>query len=206
MRITIFALTLSAAAACLAVPAAADPVLCVARVNGTDMPLAYDKEEDGLSANYSLRETIFTAWGRDTCPSYVVMRALTPELSDEQRQPFCLQHDKASDSIIGYDVGDRDAYGRCKARRKAVCQRVNQTRDAALAITGGAARRTFQGVETVNNNAAGAVVMTGTKAMIGQALGSIGGAAAGVASSPAVLAGAAVTVVAVGGAVYACSE
>lgn len=204
MRIMIFAMVLAAAGG-LAGAAAAEPVLCVARVNGTDLPLAYDKAEDGLRAHYSLREIIFTTWGRDTCPSYVVMRALTPELTDAERRPFCLQYDKPSDSIIGYDAGSRDAYGRCKTPRKTVCQRVNSTKDAALAITGGAARKTFEGVNLVNNSAAGAVVMSGSKGMIGQALSSIGGAAAGVAGSPALLAGAAVTVVAVGGAVYACS-
>lgn len=185
--------------------AQADPVLCTTRINGTDAPLAYDRDEDGLRAFYSLREIVHTAWGRDTCPSYVVLRALTPELSDAERSPFCLQHDGASDSIIGYDLGARDAYGRCKAPRRTVCQRVNQTKEAAVAIAGGTARRTFTGVETARNSTAGAVILSGSSQYIGQALGAMGGAAATVAASPMVLAGAAVSVVAVGGAVYACS-
>lgn len=183
--------------------AMAEPVLCKATVNGVDLPLAYDPDEDGLRAYYSLREIVFTKWKRDTCPSYVVLRALTPELTDAERQPFCLQHQQ--DAVIGYDLGRRDAYGRCKAPRRTVCQRVNATRDAALGLAGGAARRTFAGVETIRNAPGGAVILQGAKGPVVDALGMIGGAAASVGSSPAVLAGAAVSVVAVGGAVYACS-
>ena len=183
--------------------AAAEPVLCKATVNGVDMPLAYDPAEDGLRAFYSVREIMFTKWKRDTCPSYVVLRALTPDLTDAQRQPFCLQHQ--DDAVIGYDLGQRNAYGRCKAPRRGVCQRVNATRDAALGLASGAARRTFAGVETVRTLPGGAVVLQGAKGRVVDALGMIGGAAASLGSSPAIVTGAAVSVVAVGGAVYACS-
>lgn len=186
--------------------AAAEPVFCTARIDGKDVAMAYDKDEPSLRENYSRREIMFTRWGRDTCPSYVVLRSLTPDLTDEERGPFCLRHDKDSDSIIGYDVGRRDSYGRCEEPRRSVCQRVNQTRDASVAIAGAAARRTFNGVETVASTRSGAIILSGTASTISGALGSIGGAAATVASAPAVLAGAAVTVVAVGGAVYACSD
>lgn len=190
----------------LAIPAmAAEPVFCTARISGKDVPLAYDKDEPGLRDNYGLREVIFTRWGRDTCPSYVVLRSLTPDLTDSERGPFCLRHDKDSDSIIGYDLGQRDSYGRCEAPSRSVCQRVNQTRDAAVAISGAAARGAVKGFQALPDGS-GAAIISGSGSAIASALGSLGGAASTLAASPAIVAGAAVSVVAVGGAVYACRE
>lgn len=185
-------------------PQAGEPTLCTTRIAGQDVPLAYDKDEDISRENYSRREILFTTWGRDTCPSYVVLRSLTPDLTDEQRRPFCLQHDKDSDSILGYDFGDRDAYGRCKAPRKTICQRVNGARDAAVQISGAAARGTVSGLQALPDGS-GAVILEGSLGHISSALGAIGGAAATVATSPVLLAGTAATVVTVGGVVYACS-
>lgn len=183
----------------------ADPVLCTARIDGRDVPLGYDRDEPGLRDHFSRREIVFTAWGRDTCPSYVVLRSLTPDLTDEERAPFCLRHDKASDSVIGYDLGRRDAYDRCEKPAATVCQRVNQTRNAAVAITGAAARGAIQGARALPDGS-GAVILSGSQGYVSGVLSSIGGAAAAMASSPAIVAGAAVSVVAVGGAVYACRD
>lgn len=194
-------------AALLLLPAAslAGPTLCTTRISGQDVPLAYDRNEPGLREHFSRREILFTAWGRDTCPSYVVLRSLTPDLTDQERAPFCLRHDKASDSIIGYDLGRRDADGRCESPAGTVCQRVNQTRSAAVAITGAAARGAVKGARALPDGS-GAVILSGSQGYVAGALSSIGGAAAAVAASPAIMAGAAVSVVAVGGAVYACRE
>ncbi len=183
----------------------AEPTFCTARINDQDVPLAYDTEEPDLRDHFSRREIFFTSWGRDTCPSYVVLRSLTPDLNDEERGLFCLRHDKASDSIIGYDLGRRDANGRCEAPAKSVCQRVNQTKNAAVAITGAAARGAVNGARALPDGS-GAVILSGSQGYISGVLASIGGAAAAMASSPAIVAGAAVSVVAVGGAVYACGE
>ncbi|SNR23773.1 hypothetical protein EYF88_02000 [Paracoccus sediminis] len=184
---------------------AADPSLCVARIDGRDVPLGYDKDEPGLRDHFSRREVFFTAWGRDTCPSYVVLRSLTPDLTDEQRDPFCLRHDKASDSVIGYDLGRRDAYGRCEKPASTVCKRVNQTRNAAVAITGAATRGAINGLRALPDGS-GAVILGGSQGYVSGVLSSIGGAAAALAASPAIAAGAAVSIVAVGGAVYACRD
>ena len=200
-RIALFLATLLLAP----VTAQAEPTFCTARINGRDVPLAYDPKEPGLRDHFSRREILFTSWGRDTCPSFVVLRSLTPDLNDDERGPFCLRHDKASDSIIGYDLGRRDAYGRCEAAAKTVCQRVNQTKNAAVAITGAAARGAISGARALPDGS-GAVILSGSQGYITGALSSIGGAAAAMASSPAIVAGAAVSVVAVGGAVYACQE
>ena len=196
----IAALVLSACAA-----QAAEPTFCATRIKGKDVPMAYDRDEPGLRDHFSLREIVFTRWGRDTCPSYVVLRNLTPDLTDAQRGPFCLRYDKESDSILGYDLGERDSYGRCKQSSNTLCQRVNRTRDAALGVSRAAARGAAGGWQALPDGS-GAVILSGSQSHIAGALSSIGGAAAGLASSPAIMAGAAVSVVAVGGAIYACRE
>lgn len=167
--------------------------------------MAYDKDEESLQDNYSMREILFTRWGRDTCPSYVVLRSLTPDLTDEERAPFCLRYDKENDSTIGYDLGERDSYGRCEQPSKSVCQRVNQTRNAAVAMSGAAARGTVRGLRALPDGS-GAVIISGSSSYISGALTAIGGGASAVAASPVLLTGAAVSVVAVGGTVYACRE
>lgn len=184
---------------------AAQPSFCTTRIDGKDVPMAYDPKEPSLRDNYSLREIVFTQWGRDTCPSYVVLRSLTPGLTDEERAPFCLRHDKKTESIIGYDLGKRDAYGRCDKPARTACQRVNATRNAAVALSSAAARGAAGGLRALPDGS-GAVILSGSQGHISAVLSSIGGAAAGLAASPAIVAGAAVSVVAVGGAVYACRD
>lgn len=187
-----------------ATAAAAEPALCVARIDGQAAPLAFERDGGGVRSHLP---RLLGGRGKAAppCPGDVVLSALLPELDEGQQASFCLEYDKASDSAVGYNVGARDGDLRCKAPRKTVCQRVNRTRNAAAAIAGNAARRTFSGVRTVSNAPGGAVILSGSREYMVQALGTMGGTAAGLASSPVVLAGAAVTVVTVGGAVYACS-
>ena len=186
-----------------ATPSLAAPTFCETRINDRDLTMAYDPDEPSLRDNYSRREIFFTRWGRDTCPSFIVLRSLTPDLTDEERRPFCLQYDKETNSIMGYDLGARDAYGRCEKPSKTACQRVNQTKNAAIAMSGAAARGAVQGLQALPDGS-GAVILSGSKPFIASTLSSIGGAAATVAASPALAAGATVSVIAVGGAVYAC--
>ena len=183
----------------------AEPTFCTARINDRDVVMGYDKAEARLSDTYSRREQLATRIGRHDCPSYVVLRSLTPELTDEERLPFCLRFDKASESVMGYDLGARDAWGVCRSQTRAVCRRVNQTTAAAGALSGAAARRSVQGLQALPD-ASGAVILSGAGTAVSGALASLGGAAAAVAASPVLLTGAAVSVVAVGGTLYACRE
>lgn len=183
----------------------AEPVFCTARINDRDVVMGYDRAEARLSDTYSRREQLARRIGRHDCPSYVVLRSLTPELSDEERLPFCLRFDKGTESVMGYDLGARDAWGHCRAESRAVCRRVNQTTAAAGALTGAAARRSVQGLQALPD-ASGAVIVSGAGTAVSGILASLGGAAAAVAASPLLLTGAAVSVVAVGGTLYACRE
>lgn len=187
------------------VAATAAPVFCTARIAGKDVPLAYDPDEPGLRATYSLRETLFTRWGKSSCPSHVVLRSLTPELTDEERQPFCLRHDEETESFIGYDLGARDARGACKQPAGTVCRRVHQTQNAAVTMTTAAGRGAIRGLQALPDGS-GAVIVSGSKGYVAGALQAMGGAAAAFAASPVMMASAAVTVIAVGGAVYACAD
>lgn len=191
-------------AAAIATQASAEPVLCVARMNGDEAPLAYERDGGGLRSRLP---RLLGGRGDKAppCPGDVVLSAFLPELDESQRASFCLEYDDQTDSAVGYNVGPRDDDARCRAPRKTVCQRINRTRDAALAIAGSAARRTYDGVSVVRNAPGGATILSGTGAYIGQALATVGSGAAGLAASPVVIGGAAVTVVAVGGTVYACS-
>ncbi|MEO1909320.1 MAG: hypothetical protein ABGX10_02635 [Paracoccus sp. (in: a-proteobacteria)] len=184
---------------------AAEPTICNTRINGKDVILGYDREEAGMVADYSRRERLAARIGQRDCPSYVVLHSLTPELSDDQRQPFCLRHDARTDSVAGYDLGERDAWGRCKVASATLCNRVNQVSGGAAAIGSAAARKSVQGLRALPDGS-GAVIVSGTGSAISGALASLGGAAAAVAASPVLLTGAAVSVVAVGGTVYACHK
>ncbi|MFN3524529.1 MAG: hypothetical protein ACK4YU_00455 [Paracoccus sp. (in: a-proteobacteria)] len=185
--------------------AQADPTLCTARINDRDVVMGYDSDEPRLGNTWSRRELLATKWGQHDCPSYVVLRSLTPELSDDERRPFCLRFDDETESVMGYDLGERDSWGRCRQPSASLCERVNQTRSAATSMTSAAARGTLAGLRALPDGS-GAVILSGTGNAVSGALGSLGGAAATVAGTPALAAGAAVSVVAVGGAVYACRD
>ncbi|MBU2957415.1 hypothetical protein Q4511_11835 [Paracoccus sp. 1_MG-2023] len=198
--ISMHTLAPAAILALTALPAlAADPVFCSARIEGKEVALAYDPDEAKALAA-SRRERIATRLGRDECPSYVVLRALTPNLDDAERAPFCLRRE--DDDVLGIDLGRRDAWGACSAPSRSVCERVNAAKGAAGAITA-AARGAAGGMERLPDGS-GAVILSGTGGAISSALTAMGGAAATVAASPVLLTGAAASVVAVGGTVYAC--
>lgn len=205
MRIPILISAALAASALSMTAAQAEPTLCTARINDRDVVMGYDTDEPRLGETWSRRELLATKLGRHDCPSYVVLRSLTPELSDDERRPFCLRFDEGTESVMGYDLGTRDSWGRCRQPSASLCERVNQTRSVAGSLTSAAARGTMAGLRALPDGS-GAVILSGSANAVSGALGSLGGAAATVAASPALAAGAAVSVVAVGGAVYACRD
>lgn len=89
--------------------------------------------------------------------------------------------------------------------RNAVCRRVHQTQNAAVTMTTAAGRGAIRGLQALPDGS-GAVIVSGSKGYVAGALQAMGGAAAAFAASPVMMASAAVTVIAVGGAVYACAD
>jgi hypothetical protein len=201
--------------ACLAGahPARAELTPCVTSVLSAELALLYDPDDPRVTGNMSRREAWFGDWGRITCPGFVTLRYLTPDLGDDQRGSFCLVYDRKARTYTGYSVGDRDAYSVCRAPTRSFCARVNESKDAALAITGFAANLAGAGdvaraasdvsVLTQDN---GAVTLIGSGTEVLAALSRIGATAVAAASAPAAAGAAAVTVVAVGGVVYLCRE
>ncbi|MBZ4690171.1 MAG: hypothetical protein JG765_1422 [Cereibacter sp.] len=202
--ILILALLLPAASV-LGTAADAKPEACLTSLEGFPTPLQYDTDDTEMRQNRSYRERFLGGYGDITCPGYVTLRAMTPGLTDTERSVFCLQYDAKAETYTGFSQGKRNAYVHCAQPTRAFCEKVNDSRDSALAIAGNAGRGALSGVNAVQNGA-GAVVMSGTGASIGSALSSLGASTAAALSAPAVLAAAAVTVVAVGGTVYVCSE
>lgn len=195
----------------LATPAKAGVVACLTSVAGQDLPLAYDTEDAGLRGNRSIRERLFGGYGHITCPGYVTLRAMTPDLIDDQRQPFCLVWDEGADTYSGFQVGKRDSWSECAAPSGAFCRGVNASAQTAGAVAGAIGRAATGapltgGANATVDTASGALIATGVGSSLMSMLGTAATGALAALSAPAVAAGAAVTVVAVGGAVYVCSE
>ncbi|MDH2327519.1 hypothetical protein QCN27_11645 [Cereibacter sp. SYSU M97828] len=189
--------------------ALAEPRTCTTSVSGLRMDLFYEPNDEELSANRSYREALTGRFG-DGCPGYVTLRHLTPDLTDAQRSPFCLQWDEGAQTYAGYAEGPRDAYLACRKPSRSFCERVNASVGASRQVAGLAAQ-TADTVATINGATAavhpgGAVVLSGATSAVSGAIGTAGTAASAALATPVGLAAAAVSVVAVGGALYVCSE
>lgn len=191
----------------------AKPVTCQTSVAGGAISEEYDSKDSVLRENRSYRERLFGGFGTITCPGFVTLRALTPGLTDPQRDPFCLQYDKSTRTYTGFVVGARDAYVGCRKPSKSFCQRVNAGRDTALAvarygagIVSGADQAAQDAGLTAIARASGAVILSGPRDYLIQGLVSVGAKALAVATAPGTATASAVTVVTVGGLLYACGE
>lgn len=194
----------------LPLSAMAETRTCTTSVEGQRVTLFYEPDDQQVSENRSRREALLSGWGAIDCPSYVTLRHLTPDLTDDQRQAFCLQWDPQADTYAGYAEGGRDAYLRCRAPKRTFCERVNTSVQTSAAVAGLADAPEGQeglvnGVQAVTRPG-GAVVLSGAGAAVQQTIAGASGAAGAALATPIGLAAAAVTVVAVGGAVYLCSE
>ncbi len=92
-----------------------------------------------------------------------------------------------------------------------VCKVVDETKEEALAVTGiatglagGALTTTVSTGVTAVAHSSGAVILTGGAGYIAATLGTAGATTVGVLTAPATMAAAAVSLVAVAGAVYVC--
>ena len=203
---TLFALAL-ALPLLVAGPAKAELEGCRTSIEGKTIRLKYDPEDERVTGNTSFRERMFGGRGEISCPAFVTLRYLTPELDDAERGPFCLRYDREAETYTGYDLGERGAFLGCKAAGKTFCQRVNDSKDAAvtLAQRGMGAAEDAAGTVSALKHGSGAVILSGPGGQVATFLGSLGTTAMTVLTSPATLTAAAVSVVTVGGAVYVCS-
>ena len=186
---------------------------CETSISGAPVDLKYIPDDAAFSDNRSFRERMFGGRGPITCPSLITLRYLTPDLTDDQRSVFCLTYDPDQKTYTGFDLGARDAFLNCRKPSKTVCERVNQSKDAALAIAGlggqapgGTAGKLAAAGVAVVKDTSGAMILTGNAGYIASTLGTAGTALMSVLTAPATLSVAAVSVVAVGSAVYVCRE
>jgi len=193
--------------------AVAEQISCDTIINGKHIPLAYDSEDMNLYDNYGFREIFLRGWGKITCPSFITLRHLTPELNDHERAVFCLNYDKKMKTYTGFTIGERNAYLECQKPKKTFCERVNESKDAAIAITGvaagaagGATLATAGTGVTAVLHSSGAAILTGAGGYIAGTLATIGATGLAILTSPITIGVTTISVVAVGGAVYICKE
>jgi hypothetical protein len=192
-------------------------VACLTSINGEKRPLVYDPDEPNVRANITWRERSFGGPKGIECPGFVtlnaILRDMDPQIAYAEQVPFCLQFDDSRQTYTGVAVGARNARLICRKPSKTLCQRVNATRDTALAVAGyaagvaggGNAAATAAGISAVAE-ASGVTVLSGSAGALSSAAASIGSGAVAALSAPATLAAATVTVVVAGGALYACRE
>jgi hypothetical protein len=201
--------------AAVLLPAAAEARSCAARVNGQELilvPEAMEAPAPGLRERMLMwpQRTWNRAWGaRTECDSAAVIHFLARSLQLDQTEGYCLADgDEAGWLLV---PGARNWRGRCTVT---ACDRVNAAAGAGAGIartvaalaTGGRVRSMGDGVQAVAHGT-GAMLLTGQGAAVAATLAeSAASVSAAVAAAPAAAAGTAVTVVAIGGAVWLCSD
>lgn len=209
---------LSALALCLSAAAAlGDEVACITNIDSKREILVYDDEEPNISSNISTREKAMGGPPGIECPGIVTLREIlrrkNPSFSYAEAQIFCLDYDESLGTYIGASPGDRDYKGLCEGPPTVFCQYVNESKDAAIAVAGlasgvvagtnGAA--TAAGVTAVAHSSGG-LILTGPAGYLAGTFGTAGATALATLTAPLAVTGAVITVVAVGGTVYFCSE
>jgi len=209
--------SLCAALLLCAAPAAAQAQArdCVARVNHQEVEISAGVIPTD-SIDLTLRERLL-GWPRRTtsrltgnappCDSQTTIAFLAAILAIDQTEGLCLAWDE-DDSGYLLVPGEQNYRGRCQ---KTVCDRVNMLRDDALGTAATVGQLVTQGLTTDTGlrglaHDSGAFLLSGRSGLMREALGQGAAALGGALSTPAVLTAAAVTVVAVGGAVYVCTE
>jgi len=196
--------------------AIAEEVQCRALVNGQEMTLAWD-DEGAQADDLTYREWSMGlsgrgwnwAWGDlPWCNSRVIIDHLSQELPATEVSGYCLAWNDDDSWLLV--PGEQNFRGRCK---KTTCEMVNTTQAEAAAlvstITGlavGATTATAATGTTVVTHSSGALILTGSSGYIAGTLGAAGTTILGFLTAPVTLTAAAVSVVAVGGAVYLCQE
>jgi hypothetical protein len=189
-----------------AAPLWAAPAQCTTKIQGEPVTIFYDDAEPTYS---SFRERFFSR--RDTCPGAVVITYLMPDLTAEERQVFCANYNPDTKSHSLPAQGPRDAFGRCEVPSN-TCKLVNTTKENALGLVGigekaedGTLTGRLSSTVSAVTHSSGAMVLSGNAGTISSLLTSAGTTIGTALGTPAVLAGAAASVVVIGGAVYLCS-
>lgn len=176
--------------------AAAD--LCQTRIEAVDLEI----DPATVEADVTWRESLLRVpriIGQRQCNSAEIY-AFMQGLADLDGK--CMAY---ADDETGYVflTGERNFRGRCS---KTACQRVNDSKENLGALTAAILGKAVRVADATAANPAGALVISGASETIVGALGTASTSALAVLATPSVLAATSVSAVAVGGAVYICSE
>lgn len=180
--------------------------------SGTERRISFFLDDEASFSIPSGRESWFGPVGTTNCPSYVILSYFTPDMTPAQRKHLCLNYDEENGEYLGATLGTGNHYRVCAQPTRTVCERINDSKDVAIAAVGavgalvgsGTVATTATGVSVVAHSS-GMAILTGGSGYIAGTIGPIA-TALGFLTSPVLFAGAAVSVVAVGGAVYVCAE
>ena len=187
--------------------------ICTLEIEGEQRRITYTFDEDFDSRMTSWSEAVRGPAGEGNCPSYVVLAYLAPEATQSERELFCLLYDDDGGDLLGIGRGEQDARRACAKPSATFCERVNAGKNEAMAIAsltsglvGGATGTASVTGTTVVMHSSGAAILTGPAGYVAGTLGTIGTSTLALLTAPVTVATAAVSVIAVGGAVYACWE
>ncbi|WP_439559839.1 hypothetical protein [Roseinatronobacter sp.] len=185
----------------------ATPMQCEAVIEGEPVTIFYNSDDPTYS---SLRER-FLRRGQ-TCPGAVVITYLMPDLSAQEREVFCANYDPETGSHSLPAQGRRDSLGRCVEPSR-TCALVNTTKQEAMALMGlGQKAEDADGPGFLSSSisavthSSGALILSGNAGALSGMLTSAGTTLGAAISAPAVLVGAAASVVVIGGTVYLCND
>jgi hypothetical protein len=186
---------------------------CRALVNGTEVVVDFDPTHSEITH----REQVLSwpgrlwnyAWGTPSqCSSDVLIQYLSANVEADDIADYCLAQNEDDSFLLV--PGERNFRGRC---RKTTCEMVNSTKEEGIALAGslaGVVTGTYAGLTaggvTVVEHSSGALIATGSGGYIAGTIGTAATSIASALTAPAVVATAVVSVVAVGGAVFVCSE
>jgi hypothetical protein len=194
----------------------AETLRCSSNVNGEERVIQYDSRanwlEDQTNGEWTLglpgRAWNWALGELPICSSPVMISYLSRELPAEEVDGYCLTPDETDNWLLV--PGERNFLGRCA---QTTCEMVNATKDEVAAIANrvqGAILAantvaTTAGVSVVSHSS-GAWILTGNAGYIAGTLGSVGTGLIAILTAPVTLTATAVSVVAIGGAVYVCTE
>ncbi|KAF0674850.1 hypothetical protein [Profundibacterium mesophilum] len=190
--------------------------LCLAHVNAQEIVIDRDLLGDEVpKASLARRALGWPSRKLDAlkgdypeCGPEILIRSLAQTVPEDEVAGYCLAEDPEQGWLLV--PGERGARGRCA---KTACERVNGAKTAAI-NTAVKAIDLSRGPEPDPDgsdmdavlHSSGAAILKGSSSYILGALGSAASGAGAALSAPAVIAAASVSLVAVGGAVYLCSE
>lgn len=175
-------------------PTIAMAELCQVRIEAFDFRI----DPEVLEADANWREGLLTLprWSRERTCNSAEIYAFMEGLADLDGKCMAYADDDAGYVFL---TGERNFRGRCA---KTACERVNDTKENLGALT----LAIMGKVVDIAEHPTGAVIVSGASDTIIASIGSASSAAVAALSTPTVLAVTTVSAVAVGGAVYICSE